>query len=350
MDGPAAEGVAFERIGRAGVITLDRPKALNALTHPMVKAIDAQLAAWKDDAAVERVAIRASEGRAFCAGGDIRAVYDLGKRGDPDVASFFRDEYVLNAAIKRFPKPYVALIDGICMGGGAGLSIHGSHRVATERIVFAMPEAGIGFFPDVGSTFFLSRMPGKTGLYAILTSARLSLADTEWADLVTHPVPADRLADALDRVTGADDLDAALAELTVDPGHSVLKEEQERIDRFFSGADVNEILQALDTPGVHDEDWAGRTATEIRSKSPTSLEIAFHALKRAAHHDFAECMRMEYRIVTRILKGHDFYEGVRAAIVDKDKAPRWDPPYLEAVDITTVETHFQPPAEGDLPV
>ena len=342
--------VRTETIGRAGVITLDRQKALNALSHPMILAIRDALEAWRADPAVERVAIRAVPGRAFSAGGDIRDVWERGRAGDPTVTDFFRDEYLLNAAIKAYPKPYVALVDGICMGGGAGVSINGSHRVGTERIVFAMPECGIGFFPDIGSTFFLPRMPGRTGLHTILTGARLGLADSHWAGLVTHPVTADRIEDALDRVAHADDLEAALADLTVDPGHSVLAGEAERIDRHFDGADVGEILRALDTAGVHDAEWAAATAKEIRSKSPTSLEIAFHALKRGARHTFDECMRTEFRIVNRILKGHDFYEGVRAAIVDKDRKPRWDPPYLEEIDITDIEAHFHEPETGDLPL
>ncbi len=351
MDGTTGGAdVAFETAGRAGIVTLDRQGALNALTHDMVKAMAAQLAAWAADPAVERVAIRAAPGRAFSAGGDIRQAYELGRRGDPSVIDFFRDEYVLDHAIRTYPKPFVALVDGICMGGGAGVSINGSHRVGTENMVFAMPECGIGFFPDVGSSYFLSRMPGRTGLYAALTSARLSLADATGARLVTHPVPADRIGEALDRVTGAGDLEAALSELTVDPGHSVLMEEAERIERFFDGADVGEILSNLDSAGVHDEEWAAATAREIRANSPTSLEIAFHELSRAARMDFSDCIRMEFRIVSRILKGHDFYEGIRAAIIDKDRTPRWDPPYLEEVDITDIEAHFAAPEGGDLPV
>lgn len=342
--------VRFETAGRAGVIVLDRQKALNALSHDMIRRMDEALEAWRDDPAIERVAIRAEPGRAFSAGGDIRAVYDLGRAGDPAVVDFFHDEYLLDAKIKTYPKPYVALIDGICMGGGAGVSINGSHRVATENIVFAMPECGIGFFPDVGSSYFLSRMPGRTGLYAALTGARLGLADCHETDLVTHPVASDGLADALDRIAHAADLDAALADLSIDPGHSVLAEERPRIDRFLDKADVGEILTALDTAGVHDAEWAAAVAAEIRGKSPMSLEIAFHELRRAARHDFPECIRMEYRILNRILKGHDFYEGVRAAVVDKDRNPRWDPVDLEEIDITEVEAHFQEPEGGDLPV
>jgi enoyl-CoA hydratase len=347
---PATDEILFETVGRAGLVTLNRPKALNALSHTMVKALAEALAAWANDPRIERVVIRGAGERAFCAGGDIRAVYELGKAGSPHQTDFFADEYRLNTAIKRYPKPYVALVDGISMGGGVGVSAHGSHIVASEKIMFAMPETGIGFFPDVGASYLLPRMPGRTGLYAALTSARLDLADCMWAGLATHAVGSAAMPDALDRATTAADLDAALAEIALAPGPSPsrLAADRERIDRAFEATDVGEILRNLDTAPEADAAWAAATAKTIRTKSPTSLEITFHELKRAAGRSFEDCMRLEFRIVCRILEGHDFYEGVRAVVIDKDNRPRWDPPSLADVDITGIEAHFAMPPGGDL--
>jgi len=343
-----SDEIVLETAGRAGLITLNRPKALNALTHAMVNAMAEALAAWADDPAVERVVIRGAGERAFCAGGDIRAVYEMGRAGNPHRHDFFRDEYTLNTAIKRYPKPYVAIVDGITMGGGVGVSAHGSHIVAGEKLMFSMPETGIGFFPDVGASALLPTMPGRTGLYAALSAARLDLADCVWAGLVTHPAPSDALAEALDRALNAANLDASLGEIVAKPAASRLAADQARIDRAFAGSDVGEILRNLDTAPEPDAEWATALAKTIRQKSPTSLEIAFHELKRAAGRSFEDCMRMEFRILSRVLDGHDFYEGVRALIIDKDNRPRWDPPSLEQIDITEIEAHFASPAGGDL--
>jgi len=343
-----SDEILFEKRGRAGLVTLNRPAALNALTHGMVTALQAQLDAWRDDASVAHVVVVAAGERAFCAGGDIRHIYDQGKAGDPRQIEFFRDEYRLNADIKHYPKPYITLIDGIVMGGGVGVSVHGSHRVGSERMSFAMPEVGIGFFPDVGGTFFLPRMPGEAGLYCGLTGTRLNQADSLWSGVITHAVPSEHFDDLVAALAGASDVEATLAGFAADPGPSVLAKNAPAIDRCFSGGSLSEILKRLDSVTGEDAEWAAKTATQIRKKSPTSVEIAFQQLRRGAKLDFDDCMRLEFRIVSRLLRGHDFYEGIRATIIDKDNVPRWQPPELSHVDILDIEAHFQASEHGDL--
>jgi enoyl-CoA hydratase len=347
-----SDEILFERRGAAGIVTLNRPKALNAVTHGMVKALRAQLDAWAEDPAVTRVVITAAGERAFSAGGDIRALYDLGQSGRRDAAlQFWRDEYPLNVAIKNYRKPYVALIDGLVMGGGVGVSIHGSHRVAGDRFSFAMPEVGIGFFPDVGATWFLPRLPGEIGTYCALTGARLAGADAVATGLATHRIPSARFPDLIDGLAGTVPVDALLAAFAEPAGEGPLLARRAAIDRLFAGATVETILDALDRAagsGDADAAWAAETAATMRSKSPLSLKIALQQVRRGRTWDFEACMRAEFRIVSRIIEGHDFYEGVRAVIVDKDNRPRWRPPALAAVGEAEVERHFAPLAGGDL--
>ena len=339
--------VLFETRGRAGIVTLNRPAALNALTLAMVRRIHPQLAAWATDPGVHRVVIRAAGERAFCAGGDIRQLYDWGRAGDPRFLAFYREEYLLNAFIKSYPKPYVALVDGIVMGGGVGVSVHGSHRVATERTVFAMPETGIGLFPDVGGTFFLPRCPGETGMYLGLTGSRLKAADCLYAGIATHYVPHDRLDELTRRLCSGDSVEASLAAVAGEPAEpGSLAMHRGVIDRHFLRHSVEDILASLDgEPG----EWAARTAAAMRSKSPTSLKICFRQLRAGLTLDFAGCMRLEYRIVNRIPLGHDFFEGIRAVVVDKDQRPAWRPASLAEVSAAAVDAYFAPLAE-ELPV
>ncbi len=344
----STDEILFEKRGRAGLVTLNRPDALNAITHLMVNTLQEQLNAWHEDGKVAHIVIRGAGDKAFCAGGDIRHIYDQGKAGDPRQIDFFRDEYRLNAAIKHYPKPYIALIDGIDMGGGVGVSVHGSHRIASERINFAMPEVGIGFFPDVGGTFFLPRLPGEAGLYCGLTGNRMNQADTLWSGVATHAANSDRFDAIIDALAEADDVDSALARFAIDPGPSPMAAAAQTIDRYFDGQSLAIILKRLDSATGEDAIWARKTAGTIRKKSPTSLQIAFHQLRRGAKLDFDACMKLEYRIVSHVLRGHDFYEGIRAAIIDKDNVPRWDPPEFAHVEIVDVEAHFQLPEQGDL--
>ncbi|HKV54345.1 MAG TPA: enoyl-CoA hydratase/isomerase family protein, partial [Candidatus Binataceae bacterium] len=293
--------ILFERRGAAGIVTLNRPKALNAVTHTMVRALREQLDRWADDAAVARVVITAAGDRAFSAGGDIRALYDLGKAGRHDQAlQFWRDEYPLNAVIKNYRKPYVALIDGIAMGGGVGVSIHGSHRVAGDRFSFAMPEVGIGFFPDVGATWFLPRMPGELGTYCALTGARFGIGDAMAGGITTHRVSSARFDALVEGLTGTVAVDALLAAFSETSGEGTIVQHRAAIDRLFVGDMVENILAGLDeeaSSGRADSAWAATTAATIRAKSPLSLKLALAQVRRGKSWDFNTCMRMEFRIV-----------------------------------------------------
>ncbi len=341
--------ILFDRRGAAGLVTLNRPKALNAVTHGMVRALRAQLDNWADDPIVNRVVITANGERAFSAGGDIRALTDLGRAGKyDDMLQFWRDEYPLNAAIKHFRKPYVALIDGIVMGGGVGVSLHGSHRVAGDRFQFAMPEVGIGFFPDVGATWFLPRMPGELGTYCGLTGERFDADDALAAGIATHRVRSARFPALLEALTGKVSIDAVLAAFAEPAGEGKITVRRQAIDRLFVGTSVEDILSALERETGADAEWAQKTAATIRTKSPTSLKLALAQVRRGRYWDFDTCMRAEFRVVSRIIEGPDFYEGVRAVIVDKDNAPRWQPATLAGVREADVERYFAPRAGDEL--
>jgi enoyl-CoA hydratase/carnithine racemase len=350
-DGVNDADILFERRGAAGLVTLNRPAALNAVTHGMVHALRAQLNRWSEDPAITRVVIMAAGERAFSAGGDIRALYDLGRAGKHEALQFWRDEYPLNAAIKNFRKPYVALIDGIVMGGGVGVSVHGSHRVAGDRFSFAMPEVGIGFFPDVGATWFLARMPGELGIYCALTGERFNAVDGCGAGLATHRVPSARFEALLEGLAGTVSVDAVLAAFAEPAGEGPIFKRRAAIDRLFAADQVEFVLDALDSEaasGSADADWAANTAALMRCKSPLSLKLALAQVRRGKMWDFETCMRAEFRIVSRIIHGHDFYEGVRAVIVDKDNKPRWQPAALDAISAVEVERHFAPLGADEL--
>ena len=333
--------ILFARRGAAGIVTLNRPSALNAITHEMVRALARQLDAWAHDGAVTRVIVTAEGGRAFSAGGDIRALYELGRAGQQaEALKFFREEYTLNTAIKRYPKPYVSLIDGIVMGGGFGVSVHGSHRVAGDRFQFAMPEVSIGFFPDVGATWVLPRMPGETGAWCALTGDRMKTADGVATGIATHHVRSERFPDLLDALCGNVSVDALLAAFAEPVGEGPVTARRGAIDRLFAASRVEDILAALDAERGTEAEWAHATAETMRKKSPTSLKIALAQVRRGREWSFEECMRAEMRIVSSIVEGHDFYEGVRAAIVEKDNAPGWRPASLAEVSDAEVDRHF----------
>jgi enoyl-CoA hydratase len=370
--------ILFDRRGTAGIVTLNRPAALNAVTRGMVKGLREALERWRHDGAVSRIIVTAAGERAFSAGGDLRAIYAAGAAGrQEDSLAFWREEYALNTAIKRYPKPYVALIDGIVMGGGVGVSVHGSHRVAGDRFQFAMPEVGIGFFPDVGATWFLPRLPGEIGTYCALTGDRLDAADAVAVGVATHRVASARFADLAEALCGAFPVDAilgAFVEPAVDsspspgsPGEgrgegrgegalhgapsrgrgesSPVTVRRPVIDRLFAPDSVEAILGLLDSEaasGGADAEWAGEVATTIRAKAPLSLKIALAQMRRGRDWSFEDCMRAEFRIVSRVAYGDDFYEGIRAVIIDKDNRPRWRPAALGDVTAESVERHFAP--------
>lgn len=334
--------IQFGRMGGLGTILLDRPKALNALTLAQVHAMAPRLAEWAADPQVTAVVIEGAGEKAFCAGGDIRALYEACKAGDGAfIASFYGDEYRLNRQIKTFPKPYVAILDGIVMGGGVGVSVHGSHRVATERTLFAMPETGIGFFPDVGGSFFLPRCPGRLGLYLGLTGARLKAADALYAGVATHYVPSARLDELRQALSAATDVDAVLAAFHQDPGPAPLAEKRAVIDACFGKDSLAAIRDAL---AAHPDPWAAQALKTLDTKSPTALLAAFEQLRRGAGLDFDGCMGMEYRLALTLAPAADFIEGIRAVIVDKDNSPKWAP-----ADAALAMRGFDAvPAGGDL--
>ncbi|WP_342363054.1 enoyl-CoA hydratase/isomerase family protein [Terrarubrum flagellatum] len=335
----AEPDIICERVGAAGVVTLNRPKALNALNLGMVRALAPALRDWAADPAVTRVIIKGAGDRAFCAGGDIRTLYEQGRAGDLNEAmTFWGEEYRLNAMISRYPKPYVALIDGIVMGGGVGLSLHGSHRVGGDRYLFAMPEVGIGFFPDVGATYALPRLPGEAGTWAALTGDRVKIGDGVALGLVNAYVPTSEMLGLLDALTSGENVDDAISARARSPASGPVAGERDMIDRCFAGSSVEDILARLDANGS--SPFAAACAATMRTKSPMSLKIAFEQMRRGKTLTFEEAMAMEFRIVSRVARGHDFYEGVRAVIVDKDNAPRWKPATLAEVSDADVARHF----------
>ena len=338
--------VRVERRGGAGFLILNRIAALNALTLRMLREISAALDEFERDASIERVVVCGAGERAFCAGGDIRWLYERGRAGDYAAQSaFFREEYTLNARIKRYPKPYVSLIDGIVMGGGVGVSLHGTHRVATEKATFAMPEVGIGFFPDVGATYALPRAPHRIGVAMAATGLRANGADMVALGLATAYVESARLPALTRALEQPGDTAALIAEFSSAPPSSRLLAEAATIDKAFAQADAGSISAALMADG---SDFARRLTDMLATKSPTSLAIALRQMQVGENLLFEQAMQVEFRIVTRVCRGHDFYEGVRAAIVDKDNRPRWRPAAGETIAPSEIDLYFAPLGADEL--
>ena len=314
--------------GALGLLTLDRPKALNALTHGMIAAIAHSLAGWAADGSVKAVAIRGEGDRAFCSGGDIRAVQQAIVAGSDEGASLLRDEYRMNALIGAYPKPYIAMVHGITMGGGAGVSIHGSHRLADASLMFAMPETGIGFIPDVGSSYFLSRLPDRLGLYLGLTANSIGLGDAMAAGLVTHAVARSDFDAIIAALADGQAAEKTIVPFARKPEAGPLAAHRSRIATIFGGSSVEAILERLDRDG---SDFAIATAQIMRTRSPTSLKLVFRQLHEAETLSLNQCLAMEFRLALRVLPRHDFREGVRAALVDKDRRPKWEPSSLAGV-------------------
>ncbi len=344
----AGDDILFEPRGEVMVVTLNRPAALNALTLPMAQTFAPLLSDWAADDSIAAVVVQGAGERAFCAGGDIIDLYEgRSPGGNAFGAAFFAAEYRLNRAIKVFPKPYIALIDGIAMGGGVGLSVHGSHRVATERTLFAMPETGIGLFPDVGGSYFLPRLPGRLGLFLGLTGWRVRAADCLLCRIADAFVPSARLPALVEALVATDwrqadpraAATAAIADHAGDPGEAALTPLRAAIDRCFAGPDLSAILAALTGEGA---DWSDKALALLGKASPTSLLLALEQLRRGAALDFDACMTMEYRLSQACLAGHDFYEGIRAAVVEKDQSPRWDPARIEDIQAAAIERAFAP--------
>ncbi len=335
--------VLFEERNGLGRIVLNRPKALNSLSLPMIHEIALRLKAWAADDAIGAVLIEGAGDRAFCAGGDIRDLYD--RRGGDFGATYYGTEYLLNIAIARFAKPYVALMDGVTMGGGVGMSVHGSHRIASERTLFAMPETGIGFFPDVGGGWFLARCPGEIGMYLGLTGYRMRAADCLYSGVCDAYIPSNRLDAFIEELGDCDDksraaVDAVIADFVDDAGAPALVPHRAAIDRIFAADSVEAILAGLAAEG---SDWAHETAALLATKSPTALMVTHRLVCEGARMTrFEDHMNMEFRLACRFYQGHDLFEGIRAVIIDKDNAPQWQPAMIQAVSDADVEAYFAP--------
>ena len=356
-----ADEVLFEIKNSVGFITLNRPEALNALSLNMIKLMDEKLAAWGNDPDISAVVVQGAGGRSFCSGGDVKVValdIKASREGASDgqlYKDFFRAEYILNHRIFNFPKPYISIIDGIVMGGGKGVSAHGSHRVVTENALFAMPETNIGFFPDVGGSYFLPRCPGEMGTYLAMTSKRIKAADTLYIGFGTHFVPHMGIELLLENLVTADwnrsdpmsIANTILANFNSSPEEAgELASKQTDIDRHFGHDRVEDIISSLKQD---DSEWAKETLKEMGRMSPTSLKLTLAQLRRGREiDDFGDIMTMEYRLSQACMAGHEFYEGARAALIDKDRTPKWEPASVEEVSDEVIKGYFNSLGDNDL--
>lgn len=355
------EDVIFSELsgigGDIGIIVLNRPKVLNALTMDMCCAIGEQLEQWEQSDDIKAVVIRGEGERSFCAGGDIRYVYQQGKSGTKKSRRFFWNEYRLNRKIFRFSKPYIALMHGLTMGGGAGIAVHGTHRVAAEDFIFSMPETGIGFFPDVGGSYFLPRCTGKIGIYIGLTGDRINIADAIYSGIVDHLVPKKNFESLVYTLAEtrfqAENLDLQIFDIinsfsldidSMDIAKPHLLEHRTGINQCFSAVTMEAIMESL--KNLHSA-WGDAVIKTLQCKSPTSLKVTLRELHYGARMDFDDCMQMEYRIALQFLTQYDFYEGIRAAIVDKDQQPKWQPHRLHEVTDEYVDSFFEPLDESE---
>lgn len=347
------ESLLIESRGALGIVTLNRPAALNALNLEMIQALSPQLDAWASDASIHAIVIRGAGPKAFCAGGDVRAVAASvaspeGK--EPLSRAFFRGEYALNHRIHHYPKPFIALVDGICMGGGLGLSVHGSHRVVTERLLLAMPETAIGLFPDVGGGWFLPRMPGEVGTYLGLTGARCRAADAKWIGYATHVVHSGEIDALLEALVAApwDGAEPSVITTEVltrfsaaaeDDGAPALAAHREAIDRCFAFDSVEAIVSALKDEG---SPWSEETLTTLARLCPFSLEVTLRQLRLGRSIEYDQMAAIEYRLSQAMTARADFREGIRAVLIDKDGQPKWSPATIDEVSDEEVARCFEP--------
>ncbi|MFJ9556309.1 enoyl-CoA hydratase/isomerase family protein [Nocardiopsis sp. NPDC101807] len=347
--GAAGDTVVSRVEGRLGRLTLNRPRAINALDHAMVGALRDALTAWEDDDAVAAVLLDGAGERGLCAGGDVRAIRASALDGDLRAAAFWRDEYLLNAHIARYAKPYAAFMDGVVMGGGVGVSAHGSVRIVTERTVLGMPETTIGFVPDVGGTYLLSRTPGETGTHLALTAGSVGAGDALYLGLADHFVPSDRLPDlaaALADAASAEEVAEAVGRFAEAAPVSVLDGQRHWIDSCYAADTAEEVVERLRS---HGDPEAARAAATVLAKSPTAVKVTLAALRRARElPGLGAVLEQEYRVSCAALASPDVAEGVRAQVVDKDRSPKWVPDTLEAVTDEDVARHFVPAPDGPL--
>jgi len=332
--------ILLERQGRLGLITLNRPKAINALTHTMVRIMTRSLKEWAADDGVATVLIRGAGERGLCAGGDIVAIYNAARTGDRAPVDFWREEYALNLMIAEFPKPIVVVMHGIVMGGGVGISAHAAYRVVTEGAIVAMPEVSIGFVPDVGGTFLLSRAPGELGTHLALTAGRAGPEDCLLLGLADFYAPQDRLSTLTDLrdCASPDDVRAVLEVFAAPAGPAPLARDRDWIDAAYAADTVEEICAAL---AARPEPAAQAALVQISKHSPTSLKVTLRALRRARDYGrLAPCLDMELIAASACLDSADFPEGIRAAVIDKDRAPKWAPARLEDVGEAEISRYF----------
>ncbi len=339
------EDILFSRHQSLGIITLNRQGALNALTLPMVKAMQQQLIEWQKDSGIAAVVLQAKPGKAFCAGGDVRWLYEAGLENDPKQMEFFEHEYRLNHYIHHFSKPYISLMDGITMGGGVGVSLHGSFPVASEQFVFAMPETGIGFFPDIGASYLLARCSGGLGMYLGLTGQRLSANDAVFAGLVKYQIRSEMMPEVIPRLAALDlfehaheRINACFQSMAQETTSDMSFEHKALIDDCFTRTGVNEILEALKQ---YDNPFADNLYQKLQKKAPLSLKVTFEQIQRARTLSLGECLKMDYVLVRHFMEDHDFYEGVRALLIEKDKTPHWDPADLDNISEAQVIKYFE---------
>jgi enoyl-CoA hydratase len=342
------EGVSVRIEGAAGMVTLGRPQALNALTTAMRAEIARALAAWARDPQVYAVVVESGTEGIFCAGGDVREVVHPARADMVAARDSLAAEYALNWQLECFTKPTVSLIDGLVVGAGVGLTLYGTHRVAGARYRFAMPETGIGLFPDDGVSWAFARMPHEIGMYLALTGKVIASADAYRLGLVTHCIPAERFARIRAAVSDADPVDPVLDGMHQDPGPGELEEVEAVIARCFSADSVEEILARLRAERGAAETWAQATLRDLSGRSPTSLKVTHRQVRLARGLDLRQALIQDYRLACRFLEGFDFFEGVRAALVDRDHVPGWRPARLEEVSASAVEAYFVPMGAGEL--
>jgi enoyl-CoA hydratase len=331
--------------GNVGRIRLNRPDALNALTREMCSAMTAELVEWRGDAAVRAVLIDHREGRGFCAGGDVRMLAESGASDGSDARAFFHVEYRLNHLLFTYQKPIVAFMDGITMGGGVGIALPCRYRVATENSCFAMPETALGLFPDVGGGWYLSRLRGRVGQFLALTGARLDGAECHYLGLATHYVPSDALEEVKARISEHPErIEEVLDLASVAPPPAGIAANVARIDEMFASDRLEDIIRALEVDG---SEWAVAQLATLRCKSPQACKVSLRLLSDAAKmSDFADEMRQEYAVAAHVVQRHDFVEGVRSVLIDKDNQPRWEPETPERVTDHMIDTIFAPMPAG----
>jgi enoyl-CoA hydratase len=337
--GPEAD-VIIGKDGAVGLVTLNRPAALNALTTPMRAAIAEAFPRWARDPLIYAVVIASATSRAFCAGGDIKETTEWGRSRKAEAVKSLAAEYSLNWLLECFTKPTVSLIDGLVIGSGVGISLYGTHRVAGERYRFAMPETGIGLFPDDGVSWAFARMPDEIGMYLALTGRTIGRADAYRLGLVTHCIPSARFGEIPAALSTADTVDPLLDDRHEDPGPGELEQLRGVIGRCFSAETVENLRERLRAERGASATWAQGVLDDMSQRSPTSLKITHRHVRLARTLDLRDTLRQDFRLGCRCLEGHDFYEGVRAALIDRDQAPKWQPQRLEDVSEAMVDAYF----------